>query len=163
MIGEFARRLCDSLRWSVSFLSWWLLLNTVGYFRVHPGLCIKTRLGTHPFLWKWVLFAWEWKIISIACSISKVEHLTSFWYRGPGELENGLLACDRRFDWQIRDKALCARGFFSWLRRSCRVGLQPTKQPLVPRVAGHYKDLTETGNRARKVSGTQGKGSLVGA
>ena len=23
--------------------------------------------------------------------------------------------------------------------------------------AGHYKDLTETGNRARKVSGTQGK------
>ena len=22
--------------------------------------------------------------------------------------------------------------------------------------AGHYKDLTETGNRARKVSGTQG-------
>ena len=25
-----------------------------------------------------------------------------------------------------------------------------------PRAAGHYKDLTETGNRARKVSGTQG-------
>ena len=24
--------------------------------------------------------------------------------------------------------------------------------------AGHYKDLTETGNRARKVSGTQGRG-----
>ena len=24
--------------------------------------------------------------------------------------------------------------------------------------AGHYKDLTETGNRARKVSGTQGTG-----
>ena len=23
--------------------------------------------------------------------------------------------------------------------------------------AGHYKDLTETGNRARKVSGTQGR------
>ena len=26
------------------------------------------------------------------------------------------------------------------------------------RRAGHYKDLTETGNRARKVSGTQGTG-----
>ena len=25
-----------------------------------------------------------------------------------------------------------------------------------PRAAKHYKDLTETGNRARKVSGTQG-------
>ena len=39
------------------------------------------------------------------------------------------------------------------------------KVPWVPEVflacggkfrAGHYKDLTETGNRARKVSGTQG-------
>ena len=27
--------------------------------------------------------------------------------------------------------------------------------------AGHYKDLTETGNRARKVSGTQGKGTMI--
>ena len=44
------------------------------------------RPSAQPFLWKWVLFAWEWKIISI----SKVEHLNSFWYRGPGELENGL-------------------------------------------------------------------------
>ena len=45
------------------------------------------RPSAQPFLWKWVLFAWEWKIISI----SKAEHLTSFWYRGPGELGNGLL------------------------------------------------------------------------
>ena len=60
----------------------------IGHFpSFPPGLCIKTRLGAQPFLWKWVLFAWEWKIISI----SKVEHLTSFWYRGPGELGNGLL------------------------------------------------------------------------
>ena len=58
-----------------------------GHFRVPSGLCIKTRLGAQPFLWKWVLFAWEWKIIFI----SKVEHLTSFWYRGPRELGNGLL------------------------------------------------------------------------
>ena len=27
--------------------------------------------------------------------------------------------------------------------------------------AGHYKDLTETGNRARKVSGTQGSLPLI--
>ena len=38
-------------------------------------------------VWKWVLFAWEWKMISI----SKAEHLPSFWNRGPGELGNGLL------------------------------------------------------------------------
>ena len=43
--------------------------------------------SAQPFLWKRVLFAWEWKIICI----SKAEHLTSFWYRGPGELGNGLL------------------------------------------------------------------------
>ena len=28
-------------------------------------------------------------------------------------------------------------------------------------VAGHYKDLTETGNRARKVSGTQGRNTAA--
>ena len=47
----------------------------------------KRRPSAQPFLWKWGLFAWEWNIISIL----KVEHLTSFWYRGPGELGNGLL------------------------------------------------------------------------
>ena len=36
------------------------------------------RPSAQPFLGKLVLFAWEWKIISI----SKAEHLTSFWYRG---------------------------------------------------------------------------------
>ena len=43
-------------------------------------LAFKMRLGAQPFLWKWVLFAWEWKIISI----SKAEHLPSFRNRGPG-------------------------------------------------------------------------------
>ena len=47
------------------------------------------RLGAQPFLWKWVLFAWEWKMISV----SKADHLHSFWNRGPGELGNGLLTC----------------------------------------------------------------------
>ena len=45
------------------------------------------RPSAQLFLWKWVLFAWEWKMISI----SKAEHLPSFWFRGPGELGNGLL------------------------------------------------------------------------
>ena len=44
------------------------------------------RLSAQPLLWKWVLFAWEWKVISI----SKAEHLPSFWNRGPGELGNGV-------------------------------------------------------------------------
>ena len=38
------------------------------------------RKGAQPFLWKWVWFAWEWKMISI----SKAERLPSFWNRGPG-------------------------------------------------------------------------------
>ena len=41
------------------------------------------RPSAQPFLWKWVLLLWKWKIISI----SKAEHLTSFWYRGPGSSE----------------------------------------------------------------------------
>ena len=44
------------------------------------------RPSAQPFLWKWVLFAWEWKMISI----SKAEHLPSFSNRSPGELGNGL-------------------------------------------------------------------------
>ena len=44
-------------------------------------------LGAQPFLWKWVWLPWEWKMISI----SKAEHLPSFWNRGPGQLGNGLL------------------------------------------------------------------------
>ena len=44
------------------------------------------RPSAQPFLRKWVLLTWEWKIISI----SKAEHLTSLWYKGPGELGNVL-------------------------------------------------------------------------
>ena len=57
------------------------------HFRVPKTLTLKMRLGAQPFLWKWVLFAWEWKMISI----SKAEHLPSFWNRGPWELGNDLL------------------------------------------------------------------------
>ena len=59
----------------------------IGHFRVPKTLTFKMRLGAQPFLWKWVLFAWRWKMISI----SEAEHLPLFWNRGPGELENGLL------------------------------------------------------------------------
>ena len=61
--------------------------HEIGHFRVPKTLTFKMRLGAQPFLWKWVLFAWEWKMISI----SKAEHLPSFWNRGPGQLGNGLL------------------------------------------------------------------------
>ena len=57
----------------------------IGHLRVPKTLTFKMKLGAQPFLWKWVLFAWEWKMISI----SKAEHLPSFWNRGPGELGNG--------------------------------------------------------------------------
>ena len=36
--------------------------------------------------------SWEWKTISM----SMAEHLTSFWYRGPGELGNGRLSLSWR-------------------------------------------------------------------
>ena len=62
-------------------------LAWIGHFRVPKTLTFKMRLGAQPFLWKWVLFAWEWKMISV----SKAEHLPSFWNRGPGELGNGVL------------------------------------------------------------------------
>ena len=60
----------------------------IDHFRVPKTVIFKMRLGAQLFLWKWVLFAWEWKMIST----SKAEHLPSFWNRGPGELGNGLLA-----------------------------------------------------------------------
>ena len=59
---------------------------TIGHFRVPKTLPFKMRLDAQPFLWKWVLFAWEWKMISI----SKAVRLPSFWNRGPGELGKGL-------------------------------------------------------------------------
>ena len=59
----------------------------IGHFRVPKTLTFKMRLGAQPFLWKRVLFAWEWNMISV----SKAEHLPWYWNRGPGELENVLL------------------------------------------------------------------------
>ena len=65
------------------------------HFRVPKTLTFKMRLGAQPFLWKWVLLPWEWKMISI----SKAEYLPSFWNRGPGELGNGLLTYNNISSW----------------------------------------------------------------
>ena len=73
----------------------WLPMSTdktIGHFRVPKTLTFKMRLGAQPFSWKWVLFAWEWKMISI----SKAEHPPSFWNRGPRELGNGLLCSEQQ-------------------------------------------------------------------
>ena len=43
-----------------SLLKW----PVIGQFRVPKTLTFKMRLRTQPILWKWVLFAWERKIIS---------------------------------------------------------------------------------------------------
>ena len=61
--------------------------------RLKNYLPFKMRLSAQPFLWKWVLFAWQWKMSKII-SISKAEHSTSFWFRGPGERGYGLLISD---------------------------------------------------------------------
>ena len=53
--------------------------------RVPKILTFKMRQSSQLFLWKWVLLAWECKIISI----SKAAHLTSFWYRGLREHGHG--------------------------------------------------------------------------
>ena len=72
---------------SISVEISWKKEKTNGPLLSSKTITFKMRPSAQPFLWKWVLFAWEWKIISI----SKAEHLTSFWNRGLGELGNGLL------------------------------------------------------------------------
>ena len=67
-------------------VNWRICCGSIGHFRAPPALYIKTRLGTQPLIWKWYFILMQIKLISTR----KVEHLTSFWYRGPGELGNGL-------------------------------------------------------------------------
>ena len=64
-------------------------LDWIGHFRLPKTLTFKMRLSAQTFLWKWVLFAWEWNIIST----SNAEHLILFWYRGLEKLRNGPFAC----------------------------------------------------------------------
>ena len=73
---------------STKISMFWLVFKLeIGHFRVSKPLTFTTGPSAQPFLWKRFLFAWEWKIISI----SKAEHLASFYCRGPRELGNGLL------------------------------------------------------------------------
>ena len=76
-----------SLRGSDGYLTYIAVASPQGDVKILPSFktrAFKMRPSTQPFLRKLVLFAWEWKIISV----SKAEHLTSFWYRSPGELGN---------------------------------------------------------------------------
>ena len=55
-IGDLMQQwTADKLR---STVSW------VGDVRVPKTLTFKTRPSAQPFLWKWVLFVWEWKPFS---------------------------------------------------------------------------------------------------
>ena len=71
----------------------------IGHVRVPKTLTFKMRPSAQPFLWKWVLLARKWKIISI----SKTEHLTSFWYRGPGGIRKWLIVQFRRLSLLIKN------------------------------------------------------------
>ena len=52
-------------------------------------LTFSTRLSAKPFMCKWVVFAWESKIIFM--SELNFALRTSLWNRGLGELGNGLI------------------------------------------------------------------------
>ena len=53
-------------------------MKRIGHFRVHPGLCIKTRLSAQPLIWKWFFTLMQIKLIFTR----KVEYLASFWKWG---------------------------------------------------------------------------------
>ena len=52
----------------------------------------------------------------------------------------------------------CGGNFRCWLKADTSSAVGRSREKKAFR-AGHYKDLTETGNRARKVSGTEGMGN----
>ena len=41
-------------------------LFQLDHFRVKKNAHFQIRHSAQPFLWKWAIFAWEWKIISIS-------------------------------------------------------------------------------------------------
>ena len=77
------------------------------------------RQGAQPFLQKWVLFAWEWKMISI----SKAEHLPSFWTEAPRNsemaysysfLDNRVACCHRN----VRTNYIISFNLFRYFKLS---------------------------------------------
>ena len=86
----------------------------IGHFRVPKSLTFKMRLGAQPFLWKWVLFAWEWKMISISKGWAPTLVLT----QRPGGTRNWPLR--RRF---LRSNAVVSRSCFElmlWMNNSSK-------------------------------------------
>ena len=70
----FLSHICRSLPW-------------IGHFRVPPGLCLKTRVGAQPLIWKSFFILLQIKLIFTR----KVGHIASFWKWGFLELGSGLL------------------------------------------------------------------------
>jgi len=62
------------------------LPSAVGHFGVPPGLCMKTKLGAQPLIWKWFFILMQIKLIFTR----NVSYLASFWKWGFLELGNGL-------------------------------------------------------------------------
>ena len=50
---------CEQLSLHLLSLCMRILFKSIGHFRVPRTLTFKMRLSAQPFLWKWVLFAWE--------------------------------------------------------------------------------------------------------
>ena len=67
-------------------------VNTIGHFRVPPGLCMKTRLSAQPLIWKWLFILMQIKLIFTR----KVVHLASFWRWGFWNSEVSHRICSRR-------------------------------------------------------------------
>ena len=131
--------------------------ETIDHFRVPPRLCFKTRLGAQPSSWKWVLFAWEWKMISI----SQAEHLTSFWNRGLGELGNSLLK-----EWHVivfcDQLGETLRAALTELKEVSSIGVLKSLKGLVSTLVENKKNGV---NRPKLLKGnlTCGKFSFLGA
>ena len=86
----------------------------IGHFRVPKTLTFKMRLGAQSFFWKWVLFAWEWKMISISKGWAPTLVLT----QRPGGTRNWPLR--RRF---LRSNAVVSRSCFElmlWMNNSSK-------------------------------------------
>ena len=63
-----------------------MVTSEIGYFRISLNLFLKASIGAHPFIWKWDFIHLQIKLIFI-------------WWRGLGELGNGLLRNNLEF-WQ---------------------------------------------------------------
>ena len=107
----------------------------LGHFRVPKTLTFKMSPSARPFLWKWVLFAWEWKIFSI----SKAEHALSLVFLAWGNSE-------------------MAYFITLWLLRVCFISLQFRHFLRVCECFSSWKHHVETPKEGQ----VQGRGEGVG-